>query len=479
MFVLNMRTRFPFRYGIASLEALPHLFLQMEVTIDGKPQRGIASEGLAPKWFTKNPSEPFSHELDAMLGVIRAAIGFAEQAPAAASFFDFWLNLNTAHEQWAKEEGYPPLLSSFGASLVERAVLEACCRAAGCSFAEAVRSNSLGIDLGRLHPELAGLSPGELLPTEPRRTIYARHTVGLQDPLTEKDISGEDRCHDGLPQSLEAAIKAYELRYFKVKLCGDIERDLQRLRVVAETIGNATPEFAFTLDGNEQYHDIGQFRDAWERIGREPSLTGFMQKLVFVEQPIHRDHALSAECTSALLGWADRPAMIIDESDGQLDSARYAIGHGYAGASHKNCKGVVKGVANACLIQQKRRTTPEQPFILSGEDLVNVGPIALLQDLAVVASLGIEHVERNGHHYFAGLSAFSAEDQQHIMTHHTDLYTWRDAPDGQTRFPGLNIKQGTISLDSVVEAPFGVGFEVATRNYTPLDQWSFDSLSEV
>lgn len=32
-------------------------------------------------------------------------------------------------------------------------------------------------------------------------------------------------------------------------------------------------------------------------------------------------------------------------------------------------------------------------------DLVNMGRVALLQDLAVVAKLGIPHVERNGPHY--------------------------------------------------------------------------------
>jgi hypothetical protein len=34
-------------------------------------------------------------------------------------------------------------------------------------------------------------------------------------------------------------------------------------------------------------------------------------------------------------------------------------------------------------------------LMMSGEDLCNTGPIALLQDLAVMAALGIESVERN------------------------------------------------------------------------------------
>ena len=33
--VLNMRTRMPFRYGIASMTALPHLFVRCTVEVDG------------------------------------------------------------------------------------------------------------------------------------------------------------------------------------------------------------------------------------------------------------------------------------------------------------------------------------------------------------------------------------------------------------------------------------------------------------
>ncbi len=44
------------------------------------------------------------------------------------------------------------------------------------------------------------------------------------------------------------------------------------------------------------------------------------------------------------------------------------------------------------------------PAVLTGEDLCILGPVALLQDLAMMALLGIGHVERNGHHYYRGLS---------------------------------------------------------------------------
>ena len=98
--------------------------------------------------------------------------------------------------------------------------------------------------------------------------------------------------------------------------------------------------------------------------------------------------------------------MIIDESDAEWNSLPRAIRLGYHGTSHKNCKGVFKSIANACLLEKLRRETENSKFVMSAEDLANIGPVALMQDLAVAATLGISSVERNGHHYFAGLSAF-------------------------------------------------------------------------
>ncbi len=57
-----------------------------------------------------------------------------------------------------------------------------------------------------------------------------------------------------------------------------------------------------------------------------------------------------------------------------------------------------------------------------------MGPVALLQDVAVMASLGIAHVERNGHHYFRGLVMFLPDAQEAVVRQHGDLYAQH--PDG-------------------------------------------------
>ena len=80
------------------------------------------------------------------------------------------------------------LLAHLGTSLVERALIDAFCREHQTSFASALRTNQLGIDLGSIHPELEGTSPSDWLPAEPATSIVARHTIGLGDPLFAEDI---------------------------------------------------------------------------------------------------------------------------------------------------------------------------------------------------------------------------------------------------------------------------------------------------
>ncbi|MGN6698488.1 MAG: hypothetical protein ACTHMR_10035 [Thermomicrobiales bacterium] len=472
LYLVNLRTRMPFRYGIAAMTAVPHLFVRLELDVAGQRQVGVAADNLPPKWFTKDPATTFEDDLAAMFAVITTACDTAQQLGPAASPFDLWQQLYAVQQQWGAAHGHPPLLAGFGASLVERAMLDAFCRATGQSFAAAVRANTLGIRLGDIHPELVASQPADLLPTYPLSRIIARHTVGLTDPLTDDDIPPDERLHDGLPQSLVAAIQAYGLTHFKIKLCGDAAADAARLRRLAALLEATAPDYAFTLDGNEQYLALEPFQELWRALAADAALAPFLRHLIFVEQPLRRDVALSPAVGRALPAWRDAPPIIIDESDAELGSLPAALASGYAGTSHKNCKGVFKGIANACLLVQRRRADPTRQFILSGEDLTNIGPVALPQDLAVLATLGVEHAERNGHHYFAGLSMLPEDVQTALLARHGDLYAR-----STQGFPTVRIARGAIATGSVVAAPFGVGIDFDPACFTPLAEWSFASLA--
>ncbi len=471
LYIHNIRTRMPFRYGIAVMTAMPHLMMRIRCEVDGQPQIGLAADSLAPKWFTKNPNTTYSDDITEMLHVIQSAATLAEQIKTADTVFEWWQQIYKAQKRWATAKGYPPLLWNFGVSLIERAIIDAFCRANRQTITEALQTNALGIRLGDVHPELKNYRPTDLLPAKPYRSVFVRHTVGLADPLTDQEILADDRIEDGLPQSLEHCILRYGLTYFKIKVCGDNQQDMARLKQIATVLNHNVADFSFTLDGNEQYQNVEQFQAFWQALKRDPDLSPLLEKLLFVEQPLYRDVALSTETKEALTRWPDRPPIIIDESDGSIESLPTALQSGYVGTSHKNCKGIIKGIANACLLEHYRRTTPTEQYVMSGEDLANVGPIALLQDLAVMSNLGIEHVERNGHHYFPGLSMFPQPLPDQILDHHPDLYHCQ-----AENLVTLNIQKGRLTLDSVLEAPFGLGVNLSLAEFTPHDQWQFESL---
>ena len=431
---------------------------------------GLAAEGLSPLWFTKSPDLTFADGLEDMLTVVKSACDCAVARSSTETVFDYWHRLYESQHEWAADTDYSPLLWGFGVSMVERAVIDAYCRHHNTTFAAALRSGAFGIEPGRIYPELNGASPANFLPETSARKLTVRHTVGFTDPLTDEDLGSGDRLDDGLPQTLAEYLDAHGLTHFKVKLSGDASADADRLGELAAFFTNQDcEEYAVTLDANEQYPDAASFQEAWTDLTAGPNPAPLLDRVLYVEQPLDRHEALSDDTRRTFASWTDRPPIIIDESDGRNESLGRALDCGYAGTSHKNCKGVFRSVVNACLLEHRRRMNPGREYVLSGEDLTTVGPVALLQDLAVVAALDVGHVERNGHHYFTGLSMLPDDVQGALLAEHGDLY--REHPAG---YATCHIDDGSIQLDSIVRAPFGYDVDIDAARFTPVDEWSFN-----
>jgi hypothetical protein len=447
---LEVEARLPFRYGVGELSRFVHTVLEVEVEGRGWRARGVAAENLAPKWFSKDPETSYEQDLVDLRGTCRRA---AEVAPALGevpSVFALRAELLGAQRGWAEERGAPALLANLGPSLVERAAIDAVCRGLGTTFATAVRGDALGLELGALHPELSGARAADLLPDEPLARVAVRHTVGLSDPLIEADL-GPDAPDDGLPRTLLEVAQTYGLRWLKVKVSGELDADLARLRRLAALSPLLGADLAVTLDGNEVYPDVATLREhvaAWRADERVAPL---LARLAYLEQPLRREVALEGELEGALADWPDAPPLVADESVAGPDDARRALDLGYRGLSAKACKGVLSCIANACLVAHRRRCGASD-LLLTAEDLTTIGPYSLNQDLALVATLGVEHVERNGHHYVRGLSAWPAEVQEAALGAHPDLFALH--PLG---YAALSVVEGELSLESVAAAPFGVG----------------------
>jgi hypothetical protein len=460
--VSEIRTRIPFRYGSACLTASPSLLVQVTIeTAAGKQAVGLAGDCLPPAWFDKNPKKTYKQQVDDQIGAFRKAREiYLLLGDSFRSTFELWEEVYPRVLEEGLASGWNALTAAFGSSFFERATIDAVCRAGNATFHEGLKSGLLGID-GSQH-----------LPPRPLRSVACRHTVGLGDPLTIGEIPQGERLNDALPQALEEDIEFYGLRCFKVKVQGNNDHDVQRLsRLAALFSQRCRNGYMVSLDGNEQYESLDGLHALVEALRERPYGQEFVDSIAFIEQPLHRDLALDRMAAAGITELGQLKPVIIDESDDQLDSFTRAVDLGYRGTSHKNCKGIFRSLHNNAKVHRLNKERGEQFYFQTAEDLVNLPVLPLHQDLASICALGIEHAERNGHHFFRGLDHLPREEAEATLRAHPDLYEERE----DSVF--LRVVDGTILCDSIVDAHgYGYASEISRTARTPLDDWSFDSL---
>ena len=429
--------RLPFRFGVVTLTACPQAFVRATLSMaDGRTATGMAAEMMAPKWFDKNlalSNEDNFDQLRAVLGMARDA--YLGDRTATTAFGHFARHYD-AHQSAAGKRGYNPLLANYGPALVDRAILDAVCRHADTDFYSAMRANLSGIGPGL--PSFSGIDFDHFLASlKPAASIEARHTVGMVDAITAADLT--ERVGDGLPETFEEVVAHYGHRYFKLKVGGNLDADIARLEAIAAVLDRGAAPYYASLDGNEQYPDATAVVELLSRMHANPKLARMLASILFVEQPINRKNALEADFRATPLGLP----VIIDESDGTLDTFVEARERGYDGVSSKTCKGLYKSILNAARCAHWNATQGGMRYFMSAEDLTTQAGLAVQQDLALVNLLGITHVERNGHHYVNGMAALPQAEQQAFLAAHGDLY---EHSHGAAR---LAIRGGQIAIGSL------------------------------
>jgi L-alanine-DL-glutamate epimerase-like enolase superfamily enzyme len=440
--------RIPFRFGAATVTRAPQAFVRAGIQLnDGCQAYGAAAEMMIPKWFDKSPKKSNSDNIsDLRRSLSTAGNVYVAETRALTAFGHFAAHYAELIASGAKAQ-FNPLIANYGAAVIDRAILDAFCRALGVSFSTAIRANLAGIN-AELTLDLRGFDIDRFLAslTLPR-TIAARHTVGMLDALVGGEASV--RVDDLLPETLEDVIAAYGNRYFKLKLGGNARADVERLVRIAAVL-DRLPAYAITLDGNEQYAERAAIAEFWRRVEATPALARLAAGTLYLEQPLPRSIAFDADVSEL----ARRAPLLIDESDATLDAFLMAKAAGYTGVSSKSCKGIYKSLLNAARCRQwNAGDTPR--YFLSGEDLTMQAGIAVQQDLALAALLGLRHVERNGHHYVNGFSGQGAgiQEQQHFLASQPGLY---EASHGGVR---LAIRDGVIDIASLDAPGFAVSAE--------------------
>lgn len=445
----DVQLRLPFRFGVVTLTAAPQAFVRARVRLaDGREGWGMAAELLAPKWFDKNlalSNEDNFQQLRDSTNI--AALAYTGDSAARTAFGHYAAHYRP-HIDACAARGLNPLVACFGPALIDRAVLDAICRLLGVSFFDCVRRNLAGIEIGPLTPDLHGFDlVNWLAALSPQATLAARHTVGMVDPITAADV--KEWRNDGLPETLEQVVERYGHRHFKLKVGGKLDEDLDRLTRIAAVLDRSTAPYQATLDGNEQYDDVEGISALWRKVNEAPALKRMAASTLFIEQPIGRANALARSVESL----AAQVPMLIDESDSELSVFPRGRELGYSGVSSKACKGFYKSILNAARCAHWNAGSGNKRFFMSAEDLTCQAGVAVQQDLALVALLGLGHVERNGHHYVNGMVGLHVDEQSAFLAAHGDLY---EQSAGAVR---VRIADGQLAIGSLGCVGFGVGAE--------------------
>ncbi|QPF86723.1 mandelate racemase/muconate lactonizing enzyme family protein [Bradyrhizobium genosp. L] len=419
----------PFRFGAVTLNAATQLFVRVEIEVEGKGRAtGASAEMLAPKWFDKRPHLTAEQTVDEL----RRSLAIARELYLAKAGYDTAFPLHAAcigaQVAACAREDIPALAASFGPAEIDKAILDALLRAAGTSFFEGMAANIAGID-ARLTPDLVDAAIARFLSTRKRLDrVAVRHTVGLDDRIEGEGGVADVRENAGA-------------RHFKLKLNGDPTHDAARLIRIGKELATLPYAFKVTLDANEQYADLAALNALIDRLERDAALQPISSNMLYIEQPMPRDITRTSP-----LGKLAAGSFIIDEADDCYDAFPAARALGYRGVSSKSCKGVYKSVINAT--RAAAWSADGGRAFISGEDLTCQAGLAVQQDLALGALIGVTHAERNGHHYVDGFGDTPGAEADAFLVAHPDLY---QREDGKVR---LAIHDGDLLTGSLTTSGF-------------------------
>ena len=435
----------PFRFGVVVINAAPQAFVRVEIEVEGKGiSVGASAEMLVPKWFDKrahlSPDETV-WELRRSLTIARG-LYLGHQGFETA--FGLHARCIAAQVEACAKEDVPPLAAAYGPAEIDRAILDALLRGVELNFFDGMIGNIAGID-ARLTPDLRDDDVARFLAGRRRlERVAVRHTVGLDDQVEGKGGVADARENTGA-------------RYFKLKLNGDPLADAARLIRIGGELATLPHDYSVTLDANEQYADLAALGALVDRLDRDNALKPIAAKLLYIEQPMPRD--ITRQSPLGALGARN---FIIDEADDSYDAFPAARTLGYRGISSKSCKGIYKSIVNAT--RAAEWSTGDDKFFVTGEDLTCQAGLAVQQDLALGALIGVSHAERNGHHYVDGFADTPAAEAQAFLAAHPDLYV-NDG--GKVR---LAIHDGDLLTGSLVTLGFATSVHPDWSSLPSLEQ---------
>ena len=435
----------PFRFGSVVITSSVQVFVRAGIEIEGKGASvGASAEMMASKWFDKRAHLSPQQTVDGLRRALSIARELYLARPGLDTAFGHHAAVLAAQVEACAKADIPPLAAGFGPAEIDKAILDALLRGAGIGFFDGMAANIAGID-ARLSNDLSDRDVTQFLAGRKRlEQVAIRHTVGMDDKVEGAGGVADEKENAGA-------------RYFKLKLNGDPEHDAERLARIGRELATLPHDYRVTLDANEQYADLAALGALVDRLDRDAALQPIASRLLYIEQPMPRDITRQSP-----LGALAKRDFIVDEADDSYDAFPMARELGYRGISSKSCKGIYKSVINAT--RAAKWSAGGGNCFIAGEDLTCQAGLAVQQDLALGALIGVTHAERNGHHYVDGFGDTPAVEAEAFLAAHPDLY-FRDG--GKVR---LAIHDGDLLTGSLTTPGFATSVHPDWSTMQPLAQ---------
>jgi L-alanine-DL-glutamate epimerase-like enolase superfamily enzyme len=426
----------PFKFGDVEVRRAQEAYCTLQITTPSGTAFGRSAQLMVPRWFDKRASQTSDDTVQSLRRSFETAC--RQLVGQSGTAFELTADLR-GYLSTEMPKGTPLLSSGFGAALIEMALIDAVCNLAQVPFFKAVQQDLFG---GSAEP-FAGLTAtemqAELSQITPLWDVAMRHTVGYLDSLTNEDAALRPPEENSV--SLDQILKNTGTRALKIKLSGNVSKDIERLHKLAPLYDAGRVDFA-TLDANEQY-EPDTLPDLARALRQDTKLERLTAAMAYIEQPFKRETFEDLDVSTLSEGIP----LMLDEADG-FDEAFYeASQRGWSGVSVKSCKGVFRALRNYCFIS--KLNSEGRDAFLSGEDLTCQPGLCLQQDILMASAVGVKHAERNGHHFAGGMQSATAAEKDAFVRKHSDLYVERE---GRIE---LNIRDGRLSFASLQQTGFG------------------------
>lgn len=300
----------------------------------------------------------------------------------------------------------------FAQGLIDRAVIDALCGIHEMPIAEAVRENLPGMD-GSAIPALAGFDLAGWLGTlTPEESITVRHRISADAPASADAVT--DWLDDGLPETLEEVVAAYGYQHFTAELGGDMEADAARLTELAAVL---EPQAYRVVLHRTDAADGQPPADWWERVARTPGLERLCASV------------------AGIVDTADTDAVFLSPADGNTGTVCKADADLYP------------SLIDAALAAHNGDAA------LWAVDSPAPPGIAVQQQLAWTALLGIPVAGCTADAFADGFGGASPEEQEGFLLAHPDLYRFEE---GTAR---VRIQDGHAEIGSLAVPGFGCAAE--------------------